>query len=125
MVLIPKPAILCNVNVSYNSQIKDTFTYIVYDLSMLAQAVTFLISIREVSSSNIGYTTDYPEWHLSQFSSPPTHKYWDNTLNEAFPSASLQLIIHYHPSIVTYLLTYLLTYLPTYLLHGAESFLRS
>ena len=58
-----------------------TFTCIIYDLSMLAQAVTLLVSSWEVSGANVGYTTDYPQWHLS---SPPTDKHWDTTPSGIF-----------------------------------------
>jgi hypothetical protein len=70
MVLIPKYAVLCNVNVTYNSKIKDIstqITYMVYDLSTLAQEVTLLISIWEVSGANVSYTTDYPSGIFHSF----------------------------------------------------------
>jgi hypothetical protein len=47
--------------------------------SNLAQAVTFLIRVRELPGSNLGRNTDYPKWGLSQFSSVPPGKCWDNT----------------------------------------------
>jgi len=68
---------------------------------MLAQAVTLLVSIWEVCGANVGYTTDHPEWHLSQLLSPPTDKHWDSTLNDTFLSTSFQFISPYHPAIMT------------------------
>jgi hypothetical protein len=68
---------------------------------MLVQAVTLLISICEVSGSNVGCNIDYPDRHLSWLSSPPRKKYWDSTLKGAFASTSFQFITHYHPDILT------------------------
>jgi hypothetical protein len=43
--------------------------------------LTLLFSIREVTGSNLGPETGYPDWAFSCFFSVPPRKFWDSTLS--------------------------------------------
>jgi hypothetical protein len=65
------------------------------------QAVMLLTYIREVTGSNLGRYTDYPEWCIWWFSSVPPSNFYDASSD--FVSHSSEFIIQFHPITKSYI----------------------